>query len=238
MLSSQRVLSPTLNSIEHEVMRLAKPFRSKKEFAYEALREQIFNGDLQPGTRLIIDDLARELAVSPIPIREALQRLQSDGFVTIEPYVGARVAEIHVGLIQEIFELMDALEAISSRTACQKMTEVDFDALETLIRRMDTEVDDPEAWSQDNVKLHQCICKWADMLLVQSLMVRVVNHWDWLRCYYLEDVFVHRVCEAQREHWQLLNALRTRDPDHVTKLIRTHNQRALKSYLVYLEDRV
>ena len=217
------------------MMRTTKTFRSKKDFAYEVLREQILNGDLPPGTRLVIDDLAKALTVSPIPVREALQRLQSDGFVTIEPYVGARVAEIHVGLIQEVFELLEALETISGRAACQKMTEDDFEELEVLLRRMDAEVDDLEAWSQDNVRLHQFICEWADMPLVQASMVRIVDHWDWLRRHYLDGVFAHRVHKAQEEHWRLLAALRTRNPNHVARVIQEHNRQALASYQAYLE---
>ena len=213
-----------------------KTFRSKKEFAYEVLRENILSGELKPGTRLIIDDLAKALSVSPIPVREALQRLQSDGFVSIEPYVGASVKEIQIDLIQEVFELLSALEVISSRAACQKMTDEDYDKLEALIRKMDDEVDDLETWSEDNVQLHQYLCEWSDMSLTQTLMTRVVDHWDWLRRYYLEAVFTHRVRGAQKDHWELLAALRTRDPAHVATVVEEHNQKALSAYLGYLEE--
>ncbi|MEM7034910.1 MAG: GntR family transcriptional regulator [Chloroflexota bacterium] len=213
-----------------------KTFRSKKEFAYEVLRENILTGQLEPGTRLIIDDLAKDLSVSPIPVREALQLLQSDGFVSIEPYVGARVKEIQVDLVQEVFELLSSLEVISSRAACQKMTDEDFETLESLIRKMDDEVEDLETWSKDNVQLHQYICDWAGMSLTQTLMERVVDHWDWLRRYYLEDVFVHRVRGAQKDHWELLEALQTRNPAHVTAVVEAHNQKALSSYLGFLDE--
>lgn len=217
---------------------MAKPtktFRSKKEFAYEVLRENILSGELKPGTRLIIDELAKDLSVSTIPIREALQRLQADGFVAIEPYIGATVKELQIDLIQEVFELLTALEVISSRAACEKMTAENFDTLEALIRKMDEELDDLEAWSQDNVYLHQHLCEWANMSLTQTLMKRVVDHWDWLRRYYLESVFVHRVKGVQADHWMLLDALRTRDSAHVTAVVKAHNQKALAAYLEYLE---
>ena len=216
-------------------MNTPQPFRSKKEYAYEVLREQILNGQLAPGVRLIIDDLAKQLEVSPIPVREALQRLQADGFVTIEPYVGARVTEIHVGLIREVFELLESLESISGRAACEKMTDEDFQRLEALIQRMDAHVHDLDAWSEDNVLLHQMICEMADMSLVQRLMQHVVDQWDWMRRYYLDGVFAHRVHDAQREHWELLEALRTRNPDHVAEIVANHNRMALASYLNYLD---
>ena len=217
-------------------MRQAKTFRSKKDFVYETLRDQILNGDLVPGTRLIIDDLASELGVSQIPVREALQQLQADRFVTIEPYIGARVAEIHEGLVHEVFELMQAMELISGRAACQKMTDADFLEMEGLVVRMDTNVDDLEQWSQDNVRLHQLICEKAEMSLVQDLLLHVQDHWQWLRRYYLEDVFALRIKKAQQDHWELLAALRTHDPNYVTNVISQHNQSALNDYLHYLDQ--
>ena len=86
----------------------AVTFRSKKEFVYGTLRAQILSGELAPNARLIIDELSRGMNVSAIPVREALQQLQSEGLVQIEPYVGARVSDIHQGFIEEIFALLEA----------------------------------------------------------------------------------------------------------------------------------
>jgi DNA-binding GntR family transcriptional regulator len=217
-------------------MRQKKRYRSKKEFVYETLREEILSGAFQPGARLIIDELANELGVSPIPVREALQQLQSDGFVTIEPYMGARVTEIHAGLIQEVFALLEALEIISGRAACQNMTEADFQEMEALLQRMDGHVADLEEWSQNNMLLHQFICERAGFSLVQNLMLRIMEHWNWLRRHYLEGVFAHQIPPAQRQHWQLLKALRSGDPDYVAQVTQEHNQKALAAYLAYLES--
>ena len=126
-------------------MSQSKTFRSKKELVYETLREQILDGDLAPGVRLIIDELSTRLNVSPIPVREALQQLQYEGFVTIEPFIGATVTEIHKGLIHEIFALLETLEVISGQAACQKMSDINFAEMEVLLRRMDCCVDQPEA---------------------------------------------------------------------------------------------
>lgn len=210
-------------------------FRSKKEFVYQTLREQILNGELEPGVRLIIDELSAMLHVSPIPVREALQQLRSDGLVIIEPFVGARVTEIHKGLIREIFALLEALETISSQVACRRMTEIDLAEMELLLRRMDANVNNPEQWSRGNLELHQFICDRADMPLVNDLFLRIGDHWDRLRRYYLKDVSARRIPAAQREHWDLLAALRTGSPDRVAEVVRSHNRSALAAYLAYFE---
>ena len=212
----------------------AKTFASKKEFAYASLREEILAGGLAPGQRLVIDDLAGELGVSPIPIREALQQLQNDGLVIIEPFVGARVTEIHAGLITEIFEVLAALETISGQSACLRMSADDFSELEDLLREMDACVDDVERWSAYNINLHQFICDKAGMHLVRDLMLRVLDHWQRLRRFYLEGVSGRRLATAQQEHWIMYDALVLRNPERVALCIREHNERALAAYLAYL----
>jgi DNA-binding GntR family transcriptional regulator len=211
-----------------------KPFRSKKEFAYDILRDTILEGQLEPGARLVIDELAAELGVSQIPVREALQQLQADGFVTIEPYVGARVTEIDASLICEVFDLMETLEVISGRAACLRMSEDSLDEMESRLRAMDALVTDADRFSQENARLHQFVCERAGTPLVARLMDKVLAHWDRLRRHYLQDVFERRVSKAQQEHWRVYEALRTRDLDHVEQVVREHNRAAREAYEAHL----
>ena len=211
-------------------------YRSKKDYVYETLRGKILSNALEPGTRLIIDDLASELGVSPIPVREALHQLQADGYVVIQPYVGARVAEIHVESIHEIFALLEAMEVISGRAACEQMTDEDLETLRATIARMEELVDDPEAWTRENLALHQFICARAGTFLVGALLQKAQEHWDRLRRYYFADVFTHRVKESQKEHLEILEALTSRDPERIEESIRAHNRRALRAYVTYLSN--
>lgn len=217
-------------------MRATKSFRSKKEFVYETIREMILSGELAPEARLIIDDLSAELGVSPIPVREALQQLQSEGLVNIEPYVGARVAEMHQESIEEIFALLEATEVISGRAACVHMTDEDFDDIEALLTRMDASLDDLDLWSEQNVALHQLICERAKTPITGTLMQQIVDHWNRLRRLYLKEVFKGRVEAAQKDHWALLEALRTRDPKQVETVVEDHNRIALEGYLKQLHN--
>src|ERR1044071_7626354 len=116
-------------------MKLA--FQSKNEIVYQRLRASIINGEHQPGTRLVIDQLATELGVSQIPIREAIRQLEADGFVTIEPYTGATVTEISVDLIFEIFALLESMEVVCSRAACRHIDAKELETLAELIASMD-----------------------------------------------------------------------------------------------------
>jgi DNA-binding GntR family transcriptional regulator len=217
-------------------MRKIKSFQSKKGLVYESLRAGILEGELKPGSRLVIDELAEDLGVSQIPVREALQKLQADGYVEIRPYIGARVTEIHASSITEIFILLEAMEVISGRAACEQMSEDDLDELAAIVRTMDGSQDDPEGWSHENVHLHQFICERSETPLVGVLVGKVLDQWDRLRRYYLNDVFADRIRIAQKEHLSLLDALRSRDPDQVERVIREHNQGALQAYVDHLSS--
>jgi DNA-binding GntR family transcriptional regulator len=211
-------------------------FRSKQELAHDFLRVAILRGDLEPGSRLVIDELASRLGISQIPVREALQQLQAEGFVVIEPHVGARVTEIDAGLVTEVFELLEAMEVISGRAACQRMSEDDLVEIEGLLCRMDALVGEPDRFSEANAHFHQFICDRAKTPLVQSLITKVLDHWDRLRRHYLNDVFVKRVAVAQKGHWRILEALRSRDPCRVEQAIREHARSGLVAYTEYLKE--
>ncbi|MDZ7802297.1 MAG: GntR family transcriptional regulator [Trueperaceae bacterium] len=214
----------------------SKPGRRKQDAVYEALRHDILEGRLAPGERLRLDDITQRLEVSHIPVREALKQLEADGYVAIEPYVGTTVAELKADWIHELFELKEALELISGRAACRRMSQQDLDDVEAVLRRMDDLVRDPEAWSASNVELHRLICTRAGTKLAGQLLDRVLNQWDRLRRYFLQEVFALRVFEAQREHWAIYHALTRRDPDELERVVRTHNRRALEAYAARLPD--
>jgi len=208
--------------------------RSKKELVTATLRNAILNGEFTPGMRLVIDDLARQLGVSAIPVREALQQLSADGYAIIEPYIGARVAPIEADSVIEVFSLLETMEVVSGRAACVHMSEADFAVLEQILRKMDSLVDDPELWSQENRHFHKFICDKSGTRLVASLMSKVFDHWDRLHRFFLKDVFARRLPAAQREHWKILNTLRTRNAAETEAVIRKHAQASLAAYTQYL----
>jgi DNA-binding GntR family transcriptional regulator len=210
---------------------------SKKDLVKQALREAILSGELAPGTRLIIDDLASQLGVSPIPVREALQQLQAEGYVEIQPFLGTRVTPIEAESVVEVFSLLETIEIVSSRYACLHLTEEEHQSLKQMVANMDELVRtrDAEAWSQENRRFHQVICDHAGTRLIASVLSKVLDHWDRLHRVFLKEVFADRLPEAQEEHRQILAAIEASDPDGVEAVIRKHNRNALAAYQKYLQ---
>lgn len=210
-------------------------FRSKNERIYDLLKTKIIRGELKPGDPIVIDTVAAQLGVSAIPIREALRHLEANGFVTIAPYVGARVAPLEAASIREVFETLEALETVSARAACERATDAELDSLAQGIGAMRGLIENPDSWSAHNKALHQTVCQIAGMRLVEKMLTVALDHWDRLRCAFLDDVFAQRVADGQAEHERMLDALRRRDPDGLVQGIEAHNRAAYYAYIAHLE---
>ena len=98
---------------------------SLAERAYVDLREEIIDVRLAPGTLLREDELMQRLGVGRTPVREAVQRLQRDGFVTVIPRRGTLVSEISITDLAAIYEVRKQLESWASRLAAERATDED-----------------------------------------------------------------------------------------------------------------
>lgn len=113
------------NSIQSSVPSLAVD-KSRSNFAdqvFEVLRQHIVTGELRPNQRLIESEIAKELGVSRTPVREALKRLEVNGYVSTLPGGGLIVTEHSTEQIQCLFEIREALETMAIKLACDHVTE-------------------------------------------------------------------------------------------------------------------
>jgi DNA-binding GntR family transcriptional regulator len=106
-----------------------------------------------------------------------------------------------------------------------------------ILLKMDSLINDPELWSQENRHFHSFICEKSGTRLIGSLMSKVLDHWDRLHRYFLKDVFARRLRQAQHEHWEILRTLRTRDPARTETVVRQHTQAAMSAYQKHLNTR-
>ena len=214
------------------------PHRTKQEFVYRTLRDAISTCEMRPGERLIIDDLARRLQVSAIPVREALQVLQSEGLVVTVPHVGATVAPVTRESIVDVFTVLEGLESVACRHAAERATAADVEELGALVERMDRFVvaGNYEQWPELNAEFHLRMSAVAGLPMLHEMTARVLNRWNRVRRFFFVDVLLHRVVKAQEEHRQMIAAFRARDVDRLTTLVRRHNQSALVAYMTHLES--
>jgi DNA-binding GntR family transcriptional regulator len=205
-------------------------YRTMQEIVYETLRDEILKGKFTPGQRLITSDLANEMGVSRMPVREALQRLDaSTGLVTLIPRKGAIVNDFSSPKdLEEIYNLRAILEGYAVRLACQNMTEKQIDELEKINQRIvAVEGTENEDNFQDlNMEFHKAIWNATD----SPRLVRILKtlH-DASRGYrYISLKIPGRLDTVANEHKEIIAILRKKDAIAVEKSMKSHYENTLK----------
>lgn len=132
---------------------------SKQERTYGILRARILEGVYGPGHRLVIDALARELDVSQMPVREAIRRLEAEGWVTYVRNQGAQVAPVDAASWTEAMGTLAVLEGYATALAAPHLTAGDFTRLREINADMQAAIDalDVLAFSEHNIAFHEVI---------------------------------------------------------------------------------
>ncbi|MFT5301627.1 MAG: DNA-binding GntR family transcriptional regulator [Mariniblastus sp.] len=110
---------------------------SPNEKSYRGIRAKLESGLLGPGDKLITRTLAEEFGVSLSPVREAINRLASEGIVTHTPGAGAEVKHLSLEDLNELYVLRDAIESCAAGLAAASMTPDDWEQLEFIIAKQD-----------------------------------------------------------------------------------------------------
>src|SRR5689334_14594236 len=99
---------------------------AQKDGVAEAVRANILLGNIPPGTRLNLDTIAAEHGVSRMPVRDALQQLETEGLVTIYPRRGVQVTKLDIADMEELFGIRTVLEQRAVELAIPRLTKRDF----------------------------------------------------------------------------------------------------------------
>lgn len=216
---------------------VARP-RTKQEYVYQTLRSGIMRCEIAPGERLVIDDVARTLQVSIIPVREALQLLQSEGLILNIPHVGATVAPITRESILDVFSVLEGVGSVATRLVAERGDPAELDLLGTLVSEMDEDLVNGrlEHWAEVNTRFHLEIGAMPGLRMLHETTARVLDSWRRVRHYYFEGVLQLRVSQAQQEHREMLAAMRMCDVVALAHVVRRHSQGALAAYLGFLDE--
>lgn len=200
--------------------RVVAPVRTAGEHVYEHLREAILSGRLRGGMRIDQGRVAQQLGVSRMPVREAIRRLDSEGFVTSRANRGAVVTALGPDEMLELFEMRSVLEALAVSVALPRIDHRAFADLEEQVRRMERAETRIGAWVELHDAFHDMICRLADRprlaVLVRNLRQAAAPY---LRLY----LSAYRHAEMPGfEHKTLLAAIRSGDPTAAAEAMRTH----------------
>ncbi|MEO8611526.1 MAG: GntR family transcriptional regulator [Chloroflexota bacterium] len=188
----------------------------------ERIRDAILNGTLPAGSRLDQNRLAGDLNVSLVPVREALKKLEGEGFVQIIPRRGAFVTESSLEDMEDLYFARGVLESQAAYHAAKNLTDADLAKLDQMYRIMGAAlaVDDFVHFNQTNHDFHFVIYKAAGS---QYLLSMITNLWDLALRYRHRYMFLkEQAVVIQVEHQTILDACHTRDPKALREAVSYH----------------
>ena len=199
-----------------------------RQSVYDALIDLIVGGELPPGQHLVETDIARQLGVSRQPIREALHRMEAEGWVDLRPSQGAFV---HIPTDSEVDELLDVralLEAETARLAARNARSAQITALRELWKRgtAAAEAGDLAAAVVCNTEFHAEVAALAGNSVLADLAGSVSRRVRW----YYRLVAPARGHGSWSEHAELIDAIEARDENRAQTLARRHTERTRSAY--------
>lgn len=194
------------------------------------LRQAILKGDFKPGERLVQTELADQIGVSRMPIREALRTLELEGLIIMEPHKGAVVREIKKEDIQEIYELRSMLEALALKKSMEHFSKADMDALSAYHQSM-LQTSSNEEYVDYNAKFHDVLvsrCKSSRLLS----FIETVSHGFALDT---PQIIPGQIQKSNKEHANILKAIEEKDADNAADFLAQHIRRTGEELLTTLE---
>jgi DNA-binding GntR family transcriptional regulator len=207
---------------------------SLAEQVYEVLRQRIIDLEIKPGEKINVRQLEEEFEVSQAPIRDALQRLASEGLVRIEPRVGYFAIRLSAKDVKDIYCMRKLFELYALRGAITKIPRSELENLyqETtfLLQEELPEASLKERIDRTDYKLHQeLIIGSSENRLFQAFTARIAS---------LTAITMHlskRPKEALKEHLTLIEALMRRDLAAAEAALKLHLDNVEKAILAELE---
>ncbi len=195
---------------------------SLSERAYADIRRMIVQLDLAPGAVIRGDALQEQLGLGRTPIREALQRLVRDQFVTVIPRRGMYVSSIDVGDLALLYETRSILEPYAMRLACARGTGTMWEEMSNVLETAEA-ASSPTALLAIDRRCREYVWAAADNRFLTDHLDMLYAHSDRLWHLYLGDVAdLH---DMIAEHREILTALRAHDADRAAELIEAHMHR-------------
>ena len=218
---------PTTGLPYGTVPRLERP-GPLRDRVYGALLELITTRALQPGQHLVESELAGHLGVSRQPVREALQRLNTEGWVDLRPAQGAFVHEPTDEEADQLLTVRTLLEAEAARLAAANAGSAGIAVLEELCEQGERAVaaDDVDAAVALNARLHATIMELAGNAVLAELAGQVDRRVRW----YYTPIARQRGRQSWIEHRELIAAIADRDEQRATAVMRQHTEHTRKMY--------
>jgi len=210
--------------------------RPLREDIYQALLERLLDGTLEPGRRINEKELCAELGVSRTPLREALIRLEQDGFLRNDMARGFTVQPLSASEIRDLYPIIWTLEALAVRLSPKEAIRSTLPNLERILEEMETiEAGDFAGVENLDVEWHASLRVACGNEKLQELvggLRQLIRRYDFA---YKRDPALRR--NSINQHKQILGALHDGDLDGAVDLIKDHWRHGMEQDLAQLAQR-
>jgi DNA-binding GntR family transcriptional regulator len=207
------------------------------ELVYHALKNSILEGKWKPGERKNANEIGRILHVSRTPVIGASRLLEMEGLLKILPQVGLEASKLTSEEVEEMFHIRGVLEGLAAAQACRRLTDKKLEKIEQLIRTGDQYVTEGnyKRFSEVNRELHEFIRISSGMPHLIALLGRYWNNGNRYSKFfnYMPELSV----SAAKDHHEILDALKKRDPQQARAAVESHANRFLDALSKYLRGR-
>jgi len=211
-------------------------YKPLREVIFATLREAIIMGELKPGERLMEVQLAEKMGVSRTPVREAIRKLELEGFVNMIPRKGAHVARLSIKDIMDVLEVRASLDGLATALAAERITDEELRELKYVLNQFESyvEKDNLQNIVKKDVEFHDIIYHASknDKLIqiVNNLREQVYR----FRVIYLKDFSSTK--EVIKEHIKIFDALIEKDSNAAGEAAKSHIKNQEMMILKRLEN--
>lgn len=209
-----------MNTLITPANTLAAPPATAEEEAYRFLLAGIRLGHFKAGDRLVPEEIASQLGMSRMPVRDAFRRLATQELLTIRPNRGAVVRGMSYQEAVEAFEMRAVLEGHAAAVAMSQIGAAEIDELERRLQRLDDAAADVSEWVTQHRDFHLFLCGFSGrprlVAQIAALHVAIEPHMRlWLQG-------AAKPLAAGEDHGLMIDALRRRRPELVEAVVRDH----------------
>ncbi|MDH7478830.1 MAG: GntR family transcriptional regulator [Syntrophomonadaceae bacterium] len=211
-------------------------YKPLREIVFETLREAIIGGVLKPGERLMEVQLAEEMGVSRTPVREAIRKLELEGFVVMVARKGAYVAGISLKDVTDVFEIRAALEGLAAYLAAGRATEEELEEMERVLvaKSASLEASDLSSLVEKDTQFHELLYRASRNQRLIQILSNLREQINRFRAVSLASP--GRGKEALEEHKKILEAVAARDAELAQRLGQEHIENAENALLYTMRN--
>ena len=206
-------------------------YQPLREAVCETLRDAIRKGILEPGERLMEVQLADELGISRTPVREAIRKLEQEGYVIMMPRRGTYVSDISTNDVKEIFEIRSALESLATGLAARRIEQDELETLQNLLVEIEGYIakNDIEKIVETDIKFHGLLYKVSRNERLVNIISNLKEQLARFRT--LSMSYPGRLQETLEEHSEMVEAIANGDVSAARDAAEHHMERAEKTLL-------